>query len=366
MTHKKLVSVVISARDEGHNTTHTVHSIINDLETFLSPDQFEIILVDNGSIDQQSWRFLMERGMFYHRTIRVLHDPLMGNVTARNKGARIAQGKYLFFSDAHMSYRIGSFKALIARLDEVGGMVHAAVQWMGGYEPSQPSYQYTIKIGEKLWGTWNNYVPVVGKPFYIPVSGHCLLGVFKDEFLENGGYNDYFRCYGGGELYLDLKYWMLGKPVSVVPEAVGYHLSAGRGYSYVQDDLIHNMMLLACALGAQALAERVYLRYLSKPGVSVAILSQMYEDARREAALDTSFVGKPFVSLYDTLTIRPWDVRNMEEHGNASSAMSVFDDTWTQNLAPEAKALFDASDLQRDLGERIARDWAHLVYKGSE
>lgn len=359
------VSVVISARNEFPNIVHTVHSIVNDLETFLKPGDFEIIIVDNGSTDPQSWRFLMERGMFYHRTIRVLHDPIMGNVTARNKGAAIAKGKYLFFSDAHMSYRVGSFKALIRAIDERGGIVHPLVQWMGGYEPSQPSYQYTIKLGEKIWGTWNNYVPVLGKSFAIPVSGHCCLGMKRSEFLELGGYNPFFRCYGGGELYLDLKWWMLGLGVSVVPDAVGYHLSAGRGYSFVQNDLIHNMMLMAFALGAPAFAERVYLRYLGKEGVNPERLTKMYNEALAESSPEKSFwSSREHVSFYDLITSRPWDVRNMAEHGAANSAVTVFDSTWTRSLSGEARTLFDSSPLQAELNALIAGPWAPLVYKG--
>jgi len=183
------VSVVISTRDEGHNLTHTIHAIINDLETFLAPDEFEIIIVHNCSKESESWRYLMERGMFYHRTIRVLFDPIAGNVTARNKGAAIAKGEYLFFSDAHMTYRIGSFKKMIDAIDETGGIVHPAVQWMGGYSPSDPSYQYTIKIGEKIWGTWNRAVVSATESFYIPVCGHCCLGMKRQQFLDFGGMN---------------------------------------------------------------------------------------------------------------------------------------------------------------------------------
>jgi glycosyltransferase involved in cell wall biosynthesis len=359
------VSVIISARDEGHNTTHTIHSIVNDLETFLAPDDFEIILVDNGSNDPNAWRFLAERGMFNFRTLRVLHDPIMGNVTARNKGVEIAKGEFIFFSDAHMSYKIGSFKAMIDAIRLRGGMVHASVQWMGGYYPSQPSLQYTIKLGEKIWGTWNNYQPVVGKSFYIPVSGHCCLGMRRDEFIRFGGYNKWFRCYGGGELYLDLKWWMLGSRVSVVPEAVAYHLSAGRGYSYVQDDLIHNMMLLGLALGADAFAERVYFRYLSKTGARQHVLERMYADAKRESASDRAMLeATPHLPFYDVIKVRPWDVLNKEEHGNANSAVTIFDDSWITDMEPAAKALFDASPLQKELAERIKRDFTDLIYHG--
>lgn len=360
------ISVIISARDEFPNIVHTVHAIINDLETSYNREDFEIIVVDNGSTNPDSWRFLAERGLFHHRTVRILKDPIMGNVTARNKGVAMARGENIFFSDAHMSYRIGTFKKLVDALDRYGGIVHPSVQWMGGYDPSGRSYQYSLKLGEKLWGTWNNLVVDSDNPFYIPVSGHCCLGVKREEFLRLGGYNPFFRCYGGGELYLDLKFWMLGSSVMCVPTAVAYHLSAGRGYSYMQNDFIHNMMLLAQALGADALAERVYLRYLDKDGVNPITLGKLRDEARNESLADAlEFVPKAKHSLYDLISIRPWDLKNQELHGKSSSGILIFDKTWTESLSGQAKILFDSSELQKKLQARIETEWSPFVYRGA-
>src|SRR3990167_915713 len=205
------VSVILSSRDEFPIIVGTVHAIVNDLETFLKPNDFEIVIVDNGSVNPDSGSFLAEGGMFHPRTVRILHDPIMGNVSARNKGVAIARGEYIFFSDAHMSYRIGSFKAMVDALEKYGGIVHPSVQWMGGYEPSGRNYQYSIKLGEKIWGTWNNRIVGNGHdPFYITICGHCCLGVKREEFIRLHGYHPFFRVYGGGEVYLDMKWWMLG------------------------------------------------------------------------------------------------------------------------------------------------------------
>lgn len=359
------VSIVISTRDEGNNLSHTVHAITNDLETFLKPDEFEFIIVHNCSQEPESWRALMERGMYYHRTIRTMFDPIAGNVTARNKGADIAQGKYLFFIDAHMSFRFGSFKAMVDAIDATGGMVHPAVQSMGGYEPSPPSYQYTIKLGEKIWGTWNKAMVSATEPFYIPVNGHCCLGMLRQQFLDFGGYNKWFRCYGGGEVYLDMKWWMLGSTVSSVPTAVSYHLSAGRGYSFHQDDLIHNMMLLGLALGADAFAERVYVRYMSKPGVNRERLDKLYLEAKREAEYDRSvLLPKVKRTFLETIIERPWDDLNDAKFGSHNSYIGIYDETWTSILEGDAKAFYDASPLQAELKEIINTKLSQFVYKG--
>jgi hypothetical protein len=264
-----------------------------------------------------------------------------------------------------MSYKIGSFKAMVDAIDETGGMVHPAVQWLGGYYPSEPSWQYTIKLGEKIWGTWNRLQVHPEQPFYIPICGHCCLGMLKEQFEDFGGYNGYFRCYGGGEVYLDIKWWMMGSCVSSVPKALGYHLSAGRGYSFKQDDLIHNMMLLALALGADAMAERIYIRYMDKGGTNKAVLDRMYEDAKKEAQSDREILlPRTIMSFMDTIVERPWDKNNIEKFGHASSAIGIYNRSWLDTLNPEARAYYDASPLQKELEELIEAKLKHLTYKG--
>lgn len=360
-----ILSVIISMRDEGNNTAFTVHSIINDLETFLSPTDWEIILVDNGSRDEQSWRFLAERGLYYHRNLTVLHDPLMGNVSARNKGVDIAQGEYIFFSDAHMSYRIGAFRAMLDALETHGGIVHPAVQWMGGYDPSYPSWQYSLKVGDRFYGTWNRMQVSLTRPFFIPVSGHCCLGVSRAEFNELHQYHPMFRCYGGGELYLDLKWWMMGRTVMCVPSAVAYHLSAGRGYHYHNHDHLHNMMLLCEVLGEPAFRERIYFSQLSHGHIEKATLDRLHSEALSEGEADKAWLSNSrTISLIDTITKKPWDKRNDTFFGKHASGFLVFEHTWLAGLTPEVRELALASPDQRRIAELCRNEWKPYVYHG--
>jgi glycosyltransferase involved in cell wall biosynthesis len=161
-----LVSVIIPCRNEFPQICFTLQSIINDLETFLKPSEFEIIIMVNcpndeiyperqkgGSVD-----FLMPRGAYWNRMIKVIYDPIAGNHSTRNKGVLEARGKYIFLSDAHMSYKVGYHQRMIRAVDETGGLVHGTIGWLGGYPPGRSmGYQYTIKLGEEIKGTWNNY-----------------------------------------------------------------------------------------------------------------------------------------------------------------------------------------------------------------
>ena len=103
-----LVSIIIPARNEFPNIVHTIYSIIADLESFLKPQDFEIIICNNCSSDWQNVEkdrrgtqgtidYLLGRSIYFNRIMKVIYDPIAGNHSTRNKGARMARGKYLFF-----------------------------------------------------------------------------------------------------------------------------------------------------------------------------------------------------------------------------------------------------------------------------
>lgn len=369
------VSVVISARNEFPNIVHTVHSILNDLETFLQPNDYEILIVDNCSDDSDPRHraisgtvdFLRSRGMYSNRVLKIIYDPIAGNVSARNKGVAVAQGEYVFFSDAHMSYGIGTFKRLMQTIDESGGIVHPAVAWMGSYPPSK-GYQYSWKLGEEFKGTWNNYL--VGKGddwFYVPAMGHCCLGMKREQFLKFRGYPDFLRCYGGGEVFLDSKWWMMGSSVVTEPRVSVYHLSASRGYSYVHDDYIHNVFHSALVLGADAWAERTYLNYLRKNRKEV--LDRMWKEAWKEAQPQRDFLMENSVMRFDDMLVRrPWDEMNMKKFGGSNSGMLIYH--WTElellKQSSTAKVAYLESKLQQGLGEFIEKNLSGNVYRHNE
>src|SRR3990167_3262818 len=174
-----LLSVIIPARNEFPNIVHTIHSILNCWEADgFKPEDIEIIVVNNCSTDYNDPKFdwskpgdrgttehLMPRGIYYSQTLRVLYDPIAGNHSARNKGVRMARGKYVFFSDAHMSYKPGTFKFGLQACEESGGLVHCGIAWMGGYPPRDSSVgmQYTIKLGEEWKGCVDEKTEILTK-----------------------------------------------------------------------------------------------------------------------------------------------------------------------------------------------------------
>lgn len=342
-----LLSCVIPARNEFPNIAHTVHSILNcwEADDFNEKD-IEIIIVNNCSTDYNDPKYdwskpgdrgttehLMPRGIYHSRTLRVLYDPIAGNHSARNKGAAMARGKYLFFSDAHMSYKPGAFKYGLEAVSQSGGLVHMGIAWMGGFPPRSSSVgkQYTIKLGQEIKGTWATYEPWGDKWFYIAAQGHCSVLANRKQFLDFGGYPEIHRTYGGGEFYTNMKWWLFGSSVVVEPRAIGYHLASSRGYSYNHDDYTHNVFNMGWAIGADDWLERAYLDCLKRGRKEV--VDRMLEEAKKETARDRKVIESRRVCTFNDLLInRPWDKKNMERGGAKNSSLLVFHPTWIDGL----------------------------------
>lgn len=377
-----ILSVIIPARNEFPNIVHTIYSILHCWETDgFDPKQLEIIIVDNTSNDdvfpsrgtKGTTSYIEGRGMYASGRVRILRDPIAGNHSARNKGADIAKGEYLFFSDAHMAYKPGFFKKILQAVDESGGMVHGGIAWMGAY-PSHMNngnlhgvgVQYTIKLGEEIKGTWNNYMVDTNKWFYIPALGHCSVAVKKEQFLNFGGYPKVHRTYGGGEFYINMKWWMFGSTVAVHPQAIGYHLASGRGYSYNHDDYIENVLGVSYALGMDEWRERAYINWMRKGRKEVldAIMKRNEEEYKE----DREFVKRNRKKTFNELLIElPWDKANDKRLGKHYSALSIFHDTWIKNHLREApqyvQDVYDNSKLQAGLEKFINENLSKYVYK---
>ena len=377
-----IISVVIPARNEWPNLVFTIYSIIHCLEADgFGEKDFEIIIVDNGSDDDAYPRrgvkgtisYLMPRGIYWSRVLRVIKDPIFGNHTARNVGASIALGKYLFFSDAHMAYRPGFFKNMIKTIDESGGLFHGAINWLGAYPPhhSGTGFQYTIKLGEEIKGTWNNRCVDTEKWFAIPSQGHCSVGVLREQFEKFGGYpgmidpKAHLCSYGGGEFFLDLKWWMFGSCVVTHPKCIGYHLASERGYSYHHDDYIKNVMAIGYGLDMLDWRERAYINWLRKGRKEV--LDKLMENSQAQMEKERDFVIANRKHTFNEVIVgNPWDVINMKLLGKKNSAKQILHDTWLPLLreAPKyVQDVYDNSTLQKGLEEFINKNLSEFVYK---
>lgn len=385
------VTFIISARNEFPQLPMTITNLMMDCYQAGIP--YEFIVADNGSSDnttrfwKTAWNVgdktspfqvarelrVSTRGLVSDGLLRFAYDPIFSNVGARHKVVDMARYENIIFADGHISVKPNSIKYVLETLNKYGGLVHAPVAWMGAdVNRARAGVQYSYKIGEKIWGTWNYAYVSTDSPFYIPLSGHCFLATKKQEYLDMRGYDTHQQIYGGGENFLDTKWWLLGSHVMADPRALVFHLSAGRGYSYNMNSLIHNMMLTAYTLGDYKWSERILLTYLNKPGTDHEFLRETYDQAIEEGKEQREFIAKnQIMDLEELLAIkkphdcdgscrgpkyvgkaphakRKWDLMNEELHGTHLSFVAVFDD-WIDRLKdPEAIELYKNSPHQQE------------------
>lgn len=352
------VSIIIGARNEFPQIAMTIANLSEDCIAY-GITKIECIVMDNGSEDETTRFFAWKptnkvgrwtyeyspRGMVTTGRLRLYFDPVMSNVGTRTKGVKLARYNNIIFADAHITVRPGTILSTLTALNTYGGIMHSPVSWMGadGTNPD-PGYQYSYKVGEKIWGTWNK-IKVADTPFYIAITGHCWLAVKKKEFLEKRGYPLAQRVYGGGEPYLDSLFWMTGSTSMCDPGSLVYHLSAGRNYSWNNADLIHNMFLVSYILGGQRWIDRILITYLNHSGMHPTYLRQLYDEAMEEAQEDKKWLDENKIMEFEELLrldwvndckkctkrghaephpMRPWDKKNEELHGNHRSYVAEF------------------------------------------
>lgn len=349
------VSIVIGARNEAKTLPMTVNNLMEDMHAS-GITKWEFVIQDNGSDDETSlfycwkptdksgrWQYTFSpRGMVAENRLRVFFDPVYSNVGTRNHGVNHSRYENIIFADAHISVRPGTIMSTLKALYEFGGIIHSPVAWMGSCSTNpQQSYQYSYKVGEKIWGTWNR-LKIADTPFYIPICGHCWLAVKKKEFVEKRGYPYAQRVYGGGEPYLDTKWWMTGSTSMCDPGSLVYHLSAGRGYNWDNADLIHNMFLVSYILGGEKWSDRLLITYLNKSGTDHDYVRKLHGEALKEGQEDKDWLDANKIMEFDELlaldkpqdrtdglTRRPhamrlWDIKNEELHGTHGSFVQEF------------------------------------------
>jgi glycosyltransferase involved in cell wall biosynthesis len=361
---KPKISVILTARNEFPIVVGTMLSFYEELVHFDYP--FEFVLVDNLSTDstaeifEDRFRRWVKNGLL--KVVR--YNDRGANVLVRNIGARHATGDLLVISDAHNSVKTGTVDRIARGWQEHGGLWHSAHNIWGDTSDIR-CYGYKLMLEEKFWGNMSRHLPpsafVDGRPrdprplkedelqpYNVPMASHCCIFVGREEYLDFGGYCEKFRVYGGGEPYLDLKWWLFGskvwlEPRGLIRHAFGVnavwrrcgrdrttnsavytrdgritrelksgdeHLHYSRGYSWTNEMLHFNFMLSAYCVGGYNWLQKMYQRYWEIRKINpryLADLKNLRREVLSEGQQDRDFIAsRQKLSLDELLVQQPW------------------------------------------------------------
>jgi len=88
------ISAIVCTRNRADILRHAIDSLVAQT---LPPDEFEILIIDNGSTDDT--RSLTERYAERHRNVSYVAEPRLGLSNARNTGLGAARADVVAFID---------------------------------------------------------------------------------------------------------------------------------------------------------------------------------------------------------------------------------------------------------------------------
>ena len=264
------ISVVVPALNEGILLMRTVENLRATL-----PSSGEIVVVDDGSTDGCA------DALQEDQVLRIIRCTRLGAATARNVGARQANGDIIVFADAHIEAPPQWWMPLADVLrDSSVGAVAPVVSVMG----SELSRGYGMRWkGPDLGIEW---LPLESSgPHSIGLAPGCLLAMRREVFNSTGGFDDGMMLWGMEDSEYSMRLWLLGYELKLVPSVeIAHAFREKHPYSIPWTYVIHNMLRVAfCHFNTERIQRVVQaLKGYHDFSAALALLATSDVQARRQ------------------------------------------------------------------------------------
>jgi hypothetical protein len=223
------VSVIISNRNDVSMLAVTVRSVIEELRP-LGLDNSEIVICDNS--DDSIFQLIksaLPSGYIRDGLLKLIRQPFPCLFTARETAIAQATGQYILCLDSHMLCGRDLVLSLVNFMDSKShdstmGFAHAPISWAHQHEHSARHDRDMSVCELGNWGSAYLYPRTItwkGMPWI------CRREWFLNKEAGLGGYGalaDHKLSWGGGDMHIGIKPWLLGYKNWAVPSAPGIHI----------------------------------------------------------------------------------------------------------------------------------------------
>jgi len=222
------LSIIIPNRNDTVMLSVTVKSALECLKSI--DKDGEVIVVDNS--DAELWKLIKTPNKsplslrdVQEGRVKLLRQPYPGLYSAFQKGSNVAEGEYLYRADSHTLFGHNHFKDLVefmdADKDHKVGFGFSPIGWIAQHENFA---RHDIRFDKgKIWDNW-------GRRYCEPTKICWNFGsriTRRSWWEECDGYGFFARDkigWGGGEFYVAVKGWLLGKENWAIPTSPQYHI----------------------------------------------------------------------------------------------------------------------------------------------
>jgi glycosyltransferase involved in cell wall biosynthesis len=217
------ISVIICTRNRSGYLQHAIDSITSQS---ISNDNYELIVVDNGSLDDTATVVEHASTLNASHAIRYVHEPRIGLSIARNTGSMNARGRYLAFLDDDALASPGWLEHILIAFNDVGhnlGCVGGKIDLV--WEKDRPPWLHDALLGPL------GKLDISQEPMLLP-DGRYLFGgnfaIAKDLLEDMGGFDSHLgrrgnRLTSNEEVELQNRLMRMGYSRRYDPEILVYH-----------------------------------------------------------------------------------------------------------------------------------------------
>lgn len=211
------ISVVIPA----YNAAATIRACLGALDRQTLPfDSYEIILVDDGSTDETPAIVSRE-----FPKVRLVTQKNAGPAAARNKGAKLASGELVFFTDADCR----PLRDWVERMAEPFSSNPRVAGVKGVYRTDQPELTARFVQIE-----YEDKYDLMRRDEYIDFIDTYSAGFRREVFNSMGGYDCSFPVACSEDAEFSFRLSNKGYKMVFVPGAVVYHIHPNVFWAYVR------------------------------------------------------------------------------------------------------------------------------------
>jgi glycosyltransferase involved in cell wall biosynthesis len=219
-----MISLIIPTYNRAGVLKRALDSAMN---LSYSPDQYEIVVVDNGSTDGTPAVVRDAQKKYPNRSLSYVREERVGLHYARHAGVWAAKGDILVFTDDDATFAPGWLAAYAEAFDAHAEMVAAGGPVRPDWEAPPPKWLLEFMGDAKTFGMLSLMEP--HNSFRLAPDGVFFgvnMAIRRNVLLKLGGFNpDSFgdSWLGDGETGLVYKIWRHKMPIGYVPEALVYH-----------------------------------------------------------------------------------------------------------------------------------------------